>query len=112
MNIAERNAVLVLAQRALQECKSVSLHSSQVIELVEIIEALQSGDVKMGYAGRCRGCGHIVAAAVDQPSQPQITVEDVADFVKAGYIVQFLPLSQINNELRGCTCKEGEDEAA
>jgi len=83
-----------------------------MIAVFDDLVAYQTGRVPMGYAGRCRGCGHIVAAAVDQPNQLQITGEDIAEFIKAGYIVQFLPLSKINNELHKCTCKEMPDESA
>ena len=110
MNIVERNAVLMLAQRALQERKSVSLHPSQVIELVEIIEALQSGDVKMGYAGRCTQCGHICAAVIARPDKPQRTADNVAEFIKEGLLIELLPIEKIRAELHECTCEEGGDD--
>ncbi len=62
----------------------------------------------MSYAARCKDCGHLCGAAIDNPDDPERTAKHVADFIRDGLIVTRVSDDVIRAELHRCTCQGDE----
>lgn len=58
---------------------------------------------QMAYTGRCRRCGELCAAVMDNYEAPKITAKHVAEFIVEGLIVERMPAERV---WLGCRCLE------
>lgn len=58
----------------------------------------------MSYIGKCKKCGGMVMAVMDNLRHKEDTAKEVAGIIEAGYIVERKPVNAVRN-LEWCTCK-------
>lgn len=59
---------------------------------------------RMAYAGRCPKCGHLCAAAVDEPTHKRDTAKFVADMMRDGLNVERVTCEYVRQNLLSCEC--------
>ena len=70
-------------------------------------------DTHMAYTARCK-CGHIVAAAMDEPAYAKDNAREVARWIRDGLTVERFDVDAVRVMLHECTCpskvkaKQGE----
>lgn len=59
----------------------------------------------MSYAGKCAGCGAVVALTVDRPEYRKWVAKDIAEWINDGLIVERMTSEQgLASFGNGCTC--------
>lgn len=58
---------------------------------------------QMAYTGRCRRCGKLCAAVMDNYEAPKITAKHVAEFIVEGLVVERMAAEYV---YLGCRCLE------
>lgn len=59
----------------------------------------------MSYIGRCKGCGRIVAAVLDNPDHAKSVAKDVASFIRDGLIVERVESQVVRDLFQSCACR-------
>lgn len=59
---------------------------------------------RMAYVARCKGCGHIVAAAMDEPAYAKDNAKEVARWMRDGLTIERVGTDTIRTYLHECTC--------
>lgn len=65
---------------------------------------------RMAYIGRCK-CGHVVAAAMDEPEYRKDNAKEVARWMRDGLTIERLDVDAVRTYLHKCTCPEKQKAA-
>ena len=58
---------------------------------------------RMAYVGRCE-CGHIVAAAMDEPAYRKDNAMEIARWMRSGLTIERMDVDEVRTYLHSCTC--------
>ena len=54
-------------------------------------------DLSMAYVAKCRTCGAIVMALVDDPANVARHADDIADCIRIGYVVEHVTCQYVRD---------------
>lgn len=64
------------------------------------------------YVGKCKGCGAIIAACVDDPKHAQDVAKFCSDQIKRGRLLEPAESAQIRDHWGDCLCKPAPTQPA
>lgn len=65
----------------------------------------------MSYIGKCKDCGNVVAAVVDEPGREKETAKDVAEFIKDGLLIERVSAEYVRKNFSYCECNKDKQIA-
>ena len=61
-------------------------------------------DEHMSYIGRCKGCGRVVCAVIDNPDHAKRVAKEVAKFIRYNLIIERVESAYVRENFQSCAC--------